>query len=138
MTCVETSNGLTTGASFQEVWSPPLFLLDAMSGEDDLIAELIDAFNTDAAARMQQLRVALRNSDFSRILAEAHAIKGSARQVGADAVADACQELEIASEFQEVSLVAGRVSRVQLLLEDVLRAMAAYSSNRGLHLSGMA
>jgi HPt (histidine-containing phosphotransfer) domain-containing protein len=140
MTSSSIPNGLTmqSGPSFQEIWSPPLFLLEAASGDDDLIADLIDAFDTDAGARMPQLRAALRNCDFSRIRAEAHAIKGSARQLGADALADACQELETASNLRAASLVAAWINRVHELLAVAQRAMASYSGNRRPQPSGTA
>lgn len=132
MTSSTTSNGLTTpsGRSVQGVWSPPLSLLEAVSNDHDLIAELVDMFNTDTDARMQRIRAALTNSEFSKIHAEAHTIKGGARQVGADAVADACQELETISKLHEASLVAQRLNRVQELFDEVRYAMVSYSSNR--------
>jgi two-component system sensor histidine kinase RpfC len=132
MTSSITSEGLTTqsGPSIQEAWSPPLSLLETFSGDIDLIADLVDTFNADTDARMQKLRAALANSDFSKIHAEAHTIKGGARQVGADAVADACQELETISKLREASLVAKRLDRVQEVFNEVRRAMASYFSNR--------
>jgi len=118
--------------ALQEVWSPPRFLLEAVSGDDDPIPDLIDTFHTDAGARMRQIRAALADLDFSRIGAEAHAIGGSARQIGADAVADACQELETVSKLREISLAGARMNRVQSLLEEARRAMASYSRTRRL------
>ena len=40
------SNGLTTqsGRSSHEAWSPPLFLLETASGDDGLIADLVEKF----------------------------------------------------------------------------------------------
>jgi two-component system sensor histidine kinase RpfC len=129
-------NGVTTqpGRSSHEVWSPPPFLLETASGDHGLIADLIDLFNTDTSARIQKVRAALADSDFSRIRREAHTIKGGARQVGADAVADACQELETVCNPQEALLVAARVNRVQELFEEMRRAMASYCSSRSLNL----
>ena len=131
MTPSTTSNGLTTqsGLPIQEAWSPPPSLLEIFSGDNELIADLVDTFNVDTGARIQQIRTALANSDFSKIHAEAHTIKGGARQVGADAVADACQELETISKLHEASLVVKRLDRVQELFNEVRRAMASYSSN---------
>jgi HPt (histidine-containing phosphotransfer) domain-containing protein len=81
-----------------------LSLLEVATGDDELIAELIDSFNTDPHARILQIRTALANSDFSKIRAEAHTIKGGSKQVGAEAVADAWEKLEALSKLQEASL----------------------------------
>jgi HPt (histidine-containing phosphotransfer) domain-containing protein len=132
------SNGLTTqsGRSSHEAWSPPLFLLETASGDDGLIADLVDAFNTDTSARIQKVRAALAASDFSKLRTEAHTIKGGARQVGADALADACQELETVCTLQEALLVAARLNRVQELFEEIRGAMASYSNGRKTHSAG--
>ena len=61
---------------------------------------------------------------------EAHTIKGGARQVGADAVAEACQELETVARLQEAFLVAARLDRVQEVFEEIGGEMASYSSRR--------
>src|SRR5712692_2058110 len=101
------SNGLTTecGHSFRQDWSPPA-----------------------------AMREALAAPNFTRIRFEAHSIKGSARQVGADAIADACEELETISDLQDALLIAARLNCVQELFEDIRGAMASYSNSRKLAL----
>jgi two-component system sensor histidine kinase RpfC len=128
MTSSAPSNGVTTqsGRLSHEAWSPPLFLLETASGDDGLIADLVDAFNTDTSSRIQRIRAALAASDFPKLRMEAHTIKGGARQVGADAVADACQELEAVGNLQEALLVAARLNRLQELFEEIRRAMVSY------------
>jgi HPt (histidine-containing phosphotransfer) domain-containing protein len=116
-------------------WSPPLSLLEAASGDEGLIAELIDAFHTDTDDRIREMRAALAITEFSRIGSEAHSIKGGARQLGADALADACQDLGTLSEVQEAAPVVAALSRVLELYDEILRAMAAYSDSRSLNLS---
>lgn len=134
MTSSRTPNGRTaqSGSSLHLVWSPPPVLLETAAGDDGFIANLIDSFTTDAGAGIKRIRAALGDSNFSRIRAEAHSIKGGARQMGAHAVADACEELETVSTLREAALVASRLDRVQELLEDARRAMAAYSRNPSL------
>jgi HPt (histidine-containing phosphotransfer) domain-containing protein len=116
--------------SFHQDWSPPALLLELASDDDGLIADLIDTFSTSTDARIKQIREALAALNFAKIRAEAHTIKGGARQVGADAVAQACQELEIVSDLQEAMLVAARLDLVQERFEETRSAMAAYSSRR--------
>jgi HPt (histidine-containing phosphotransfer) domain-containing protein len=121
--------------SFQQDWSPPESLLEAASGDDSLIDDLIDAFSTDSDARIGQMREALAAPAFQRIGFEAHTIKGSARQVGADALAEACQELEMVTGLQDAPLIAARLNHVQELFEDVRGAMASYSKTRKIAFS---
>ena len=122
-----TSNG--HGQRAGAAWVRPEYLTQL--GDDELIADLLDTFSTDTAARIQQMRAALGNANFAKIRAEAHSIKGGARQLGADAVADACQMLESDCTHQEASLVAAQVNRVQELFEEVRVPMASYSGSRG-------
>jgi len=119
-------------STFRE-WSPPLSLLEVASGDEALIAELIGAFHTDTDDRIHEMLAALAVTEFSRIRLEAHSIKGGARQLGADALADACQELETLSTVQEMAPVAAGLSRVQELYDEIRRAMAAYSGSRSLN-----
>jgi HPt (histidine-containing phosphotransfer) domain-containing protein len=64
---------------------------------------------------------------------EAHTIKGGARQVGADAVADACQDIEAVCNLQQALLVAARLNRLQELFEEIRQAMSSYCSSRSLN-----
>ena len=131
------SSGPTTECrdSTRQAWSPPAMLLEAAAEDGSLIVRLIDAFGRDTDARMEKMRRALAASNFPNIHAEAHTIKGGARQMGADEVAEACQELEIACDLQEASLIAARLNRVQELFADVRGAMAAYSNSRRMESS---
>jgi HPt (histidine-containing phosphotransfer) domain-containing protein len=130
-------NGLTTecGHSFHQDWSPPASILEAASGDDGLIDDLIDAFSTDSDARIGQMREALATPDFPTIRFEAHTIKGSARQMGANAVAEVCQELEMVSALQDTRLIAARLNRLQELFEDIRSAMTSYSNSRKMDLA---
>jgi len=105
-------------------------LLEAAAEDGSLIVRLIDAFGRDTDARMEKMRRALAASNFPNIRAEAHTIKGGARQMGADEVAEACQELEIACDLQEASLIAARLNHVQELFDEIRGAMIAYSNSR--------
>jgi HPt (histidine-containing phosphotransfer) domain-containing protein len=115
-------------SSGPQAWLPPAVLLEAAAGDDGLIVRLIDAFGRDTNARIAQMRRALAVSNFPSIRAEAHTIKGSARQMGAEAAAEACQEVEMACGLQEASLIAARLNRVQEIFDEVCAAMAAYSN----------
>lgn len=57
-------------------------------------AELVDRFIQDGERRMGLLRDALASPDFVVIHAEAHGLKGSSRNIGANHLGSLCSELE--------------------------------------------
>ena len=74
-------------------------LLDG--GEGGLVEELIVIFQEDAAERLGLLARALDEDDYSTIRQEAHTIKGSALQVGANRVAEASRQVEVEARKSE-------------------------------------
>jgi HPt (histidine-containing phosphotransfer) domain-containing protein len=80
----------------QSNWALPETLqVLAATGDADLVAEIIDLFKSDTARRLLLLREALVQMDRTRVGQQAHAIKGSAIQVGADSLAALCQRIEL-------------------------------------------
>jgi HPt (histidine-containing phosphotransfer) domain-containing protein len=112
-------------------WTPDAGLLEAVSGDDASLAELIDVFKTDTEARLLRIRAALDAADLARVRSEAHAIAGSARQIGADALGEVCEQLELATAFTPLPYFSGLVLRLQELFDEVARAMHSYQSFRG-------
>jgi len=108
-------------------WEPPALLLELGASDPELIANLIVTFQEDTTNRMSRIREAVANADFCEVRAQAHTIKGGARELGAEAVAEACQALEKMSKDENVLLVAAQVGRVAEALEMAQRDMAAYS-----------
>jgi len=115
--------------SYGAKWTPPSWLLEVAPGDDSIIAELIDVFKTATETSLQQMQTALATVDVPRLRTEAHRTKGSARQVGADALAEVCQALELASSLTPVSRLAELVARGQELLAETGSAMTSYSSS---------
>jgi HPt (histidine-containing phosphotransfer) domain-containing protein len=60
----------------------------------DLATELLALFETTAAATLAELRAALDGGDRDEVRRLAHRLKGSARNVGATAMADLADALE--------------------------------------------
>ena len=76
-------------------WSLPDELLQlARDGAADVIADVIAVFQADSAARLANLAEAVEACNWKQIRAEAHALKGSSLQVGAEAMAGVCLQLE--------------------------------------------
>jgi len=89
------------------------------------VREILTAFQSDTSSRLLRLQCALGGSDRAAIRRQAHAIKGSAAQVGADAVAAACDLLESAAPRQPAADMAALLLRVQACFDEVRRAMDA-------------
>jgi HPt (histidine-containing phosphotransfer) domain-containing protein len=110
-------------------WIPPRLLRELAENGSGLEVELIEAFTRDTALRLEQLRRAITNSDAARLRMEAHTIKGSAWQMGADSVASMCQEIELAACQTPLAQLDERVDRLEARFDEVCRAMALYSNH---------
>ena len=108
-------------------WTPPRLLRELAANGCGLEAELIEAFKTDTAIRLEQLRQAIASADAARLRREAHTIKGSAWQMGADSVATLCQEIELAAFQTPLTQLDERVNRLEARFVEVCRAMTLYS-----------
>ena len=125
------SNGMRTKGSCPtpQDWSPPALLVEAAADDDGLIIKLIEAFSEDTADRIERMREALKSADFPGIRAQAHTIKGSASQMGSDALATACRELEMVCNLREAPVVATFLDRIQELFDEAKDAMATYAND---------
>lgn len=112
------------------MWEPPAWLHEVAPDDDGFMAELIDVFKAATKASLQQMRTALTTVDVPRLRSEAHRTKGSAKQLGAAALAELCQELEIASSLMPVSRLAELVDRIQERFDETGRAMTSYSNGK--------
>ena len=65
-----------------------------LDGEPDLLAELVELFVEDASARLESLREALNVGDADSIAKTAHALKGSAGNLGASRMTRVAAQLE--------------------------------------------
>jgi histidine phosphotransfer protein HptB len=110
-------------------WTPPEHLLVLASGDEGLIADLIELFKTDIETRLQKMRAALTAGDIPRLRAGAHSIRGSALQVGADGFIDICQTLELASNLTPASRLAELVDCIQDVFDETASAMTLYANS---------
>lgn len=80
-------------------WSLPEALQQlAVAGEREIVAEVLTLFQSDTESRLQDLRSAVLTGDRKRVRAQAHSLKGSAVQVGANALGQSCRQLEMTAE----------------------------------------
>ena len=80
-------------------WSLPEALQQlAQDGEREIVAEVLTLFQSDTKSRLKDLRGAVESGDRKRVRSQAHSLKGSAVQVGANSMAEACREMELTAE----------------------------------------
>lgn len=105
-------------------WTLPEALQElAISGEQEIVVEVLSLFQSDTSARLRSLREAAQRGDRRRVQAQAHSLKGSAVQVGAIGFADCCREMEMTAEsrpdlmslVEEIETRFANVSRVMAL-----------------------
>jgi HPt (histidine-containing phosphotransfer) domain-containing protein len=109
-------------------WALPETLRElADDGAAGVIQELIEAFRADTAPRLSQMREAIANADTKGLSNAAHTIKGSAQQMGADAMASICQELELAAMDTPASELVRRLTALEAEFAEASRAMSLWT-----------
>lgn len=68
--------------------------------------ELVERFVQDGNRRLTLLRTAVPTRDFDVIYAEAHGLKGSSRNIGANPLGDVCGHLEQAGRERKMDNLA--------------------------------
>ncbi len=113
-------------------WALPETIRElADDGAGGLILELIEAFRADTASRLGPMREAVANYDIKKLNEAAHTIKGSAQQMGANAMAAVCQELEVAPMNTPASKLAGRLTALEDEFAKVSLAMSLWAKHSG-------
>jgi len=98
----------------------------AAEGEAELVGELLGDFRADVAARMLKLRAAVARRDPVVVKAEAHSIKGSAAQMGAAGMAEACLALEMDTRAGSLENADSQIETIQTQFDRVCGAMAQH------------
>jgi HPt (histidine-containing phosphotransfer) domain-containing protein len=113
------------GRDFPAVWAVPATLRQlAECGDAELVEELIGMFQTDTSSRLEVLRHAVAGRDYAVIGAEAHTIKGSALQVGANRLAEFCRQMEQGVRQTPPLDLAGSFQRILQSFNEVCRVIA--------------
>lgn len=111
-----------------KIWQlPEVLRIIVADGGGSLVIELLELFKTDTATRLQEVDRALILKDLSLVRNQMHALKGSARQIGAEGLAAICEQIEAAGLRALESEVPQQLRELKILREGVLRAMEAYA-----------
>ena len=113
------------------MWHPPETLREIEgAGDVTIVLELIDFFQNDTYRRFERLHAAVARLDAATVKAEAHAMQGSARQMGAEALADRWREVEASAAQRNWLVLEGQVEQADLRFAEVCNAMADYVKAR--------
>ena len=114
------------------MWHPPEALREIEeTGDVTIVLELIDSFQNDTTRRFERLHAAVARLDAATVKAEAHAMQGSARQMGAEALADLCRSVEASAAQSNWLALEGQVEQADLRFAEARNAMAEYVKARG-------
>ena len=109
------------------MWQVPDALREFEEDSDDsIVLELIASFETDTASRFERLHESFLRRDAARVKAEAHSMRGSSRQMGAEALADLCQALEGGAPAMNWPELECQAKQAEACFAEVLSAMAEY------------
>jgi PAS domain S-box-containing protein len=96
--------------------------LERMMGDEEFAHDVVTGFVEELPALLSTLREQFARGDLESIWKQAHKIKGSAANVGADALRDAAFELEQAGKARDLSRVAELIPELE---EQTVRAHEA-------------
>ena len=100
-------------------------LVDAVGGDRSFLAELIDAYLTDAAAMVLALEAAAASASVESLVRPAHTLKSNSANLGALRLAALCRDLETDARGGVVEDPRGRVAAVRDELRRVEPALLA-------------
>jgi HPt (histidine-containing phosphotransfer) domain-containing protein len=96
------------------------------AGDETFMLELIASFQNDTARRFERLHAAIARLDAATVKAEAHAIRGSARQMGAEALADSCQKVEAVAPLMNWPELESQMEQARLRFAEIRTAMSEF------------
>jgi HPt (histidine-containing phosphotransfer) domain-containing protein len=113
------------------MWQLPETLRELDDGGDgEIVLDLIQAFEGDTTGRFERLRDAMAHRDAVRVKAEAHSLRGSARQMGANELADLWQGVENAAQEPDWPAVESQGVQGEKLFAEVRAEMAQWADAR--------
>jgi HPt (histidine-containing phosphotransfer) domain-containing protein len=118
----------------ETMWHLPETLLEMEeAGDETIVLELIDSFQSDTASRFDRMHRAVARLDAATVTAEAHAMRGSARQMGAEALANLCQAVEAGAPRMNWRELEGQLEQADLRFAEVRNAMSEFVKARSRH-----
>jgi len=103
--------------------------LGMLEGLRDLLGEkfveLIITYNRDCGERIEKIREALPERNYEVINQEAHGVKGSSRNIGANSLAEVCGELESKAKAEDGNDIEQLFSAIEQQFAAVKRELSS-------------
>ena len=106
-------------------WVLPDELRQLAESDKGLVKEVLSVFRSDTAERIAKLRAALDRGDRVTVKNQAHAVKGSAGQVGAAEVSELCRKIEFQAVASDEAVLRALVAQLDTAFASVCREMIA-------------
>ncbi len=104
--------------------------LEMLNGLQDLLGDkfllLITTFISDCEARLGRLSAAAASMNLEIIKNEAHGIKGSSRNIGANGLAALCEEIERQARDGDLDDIEKKISSVQQVFAAIKQELTSY------------
>ena len=100
-------------------------------GDASVIVELIDLFLIDAPGKITQTQQAIEEDDANEVREGIHALKGSARNLHAEALARACENLERSAKKGKLNSAPADLRRIEEELQKVVVVLEKQKSELG-------
>ncbi|MFO7555512.1 MAG: Hpt domain-containing protein [Desulfobacterales bacterium] len=92
-------------------------LLYRLMGDEDLAKEIVDDFMKDIPNKLNALKEALNKGDALLIKKEAHMMKGASGNIGAVAMQEIAEQIEIAGKAEDLVKAELLTAKYEALLE---------------------
>jgi HPt (histidine-containing phosphotransfer) domain-containing protein len=86
--------------------------LEMVGGDLEFVGQLVDEYRVDGAGRVADMRTALAAGASEDLRRAAHTLKGSSASLGANALAAACREVEVAARESRFDGLAPKVDAI--------------------------
>ncbi len=128
--------GRTTGPAVSEAAEPPLeFAIDKvlahMSGDKDLLVEVVGLFQSDCPRMLTQMVDALSKGDKSVLVRSAHTMRGSLDLFGLSAASAAAMKLELSGQTGDMDEAGKAFESLQKEIARCMPLLSAVSSGLG-------
>jgi HPt (histidine-containing phosphotransfer) domain-containing protein len=87
--------------------------LERVGGDRELLQEVAKLFLDDCPRALTEIRTAIEGGDAKRLEREAHSLKGSVANFGADSVVEAAYDLETMGRLGNLSQALGKYERLE-------------------------
>ncbi len=104
----------------------PVSLLDRLGGDSELYARIVDLFLVNVPQRVQHLKEAIAAGNTSQIHLEAHALKGAAANMAADALQKVFEQIEKSARSLDLDHVRSLQGPMDLELDRLMQALKAH------------